>query len=143
MRHFELLFEKLEASVGSLGDQTSTGIVGFSAGGPVSVLSVPGESVYVTCELSLYEDQIQSSQGMRYELLSRIPIGEEETHALLTALGNLSMEAKLGHGHTIDVKGLSGVPSLELVSLQQFSSTTIDDQHYGIYEVNARQWREA
>ena len=136
--HYAALYADLEREVGPLGNETSTGIVGFSAGGPVSVVSVPGQAVYVTCELSLYQEQVPSSEGERYELLCRLPVTESEAQSLLTALGNLSMEAELGHGHTIDVSGVSGLAGLSVVTLRHYSSMKTGKGAYGIYEVVAR-----
>jgi hypothetical protein len=110
--HYEALYVDLQGEVGELSRETSTGIVGFGAGGPVSIRSVLGHSIYVTCELSLYPEQVRSSEGERYELFCRLPISESQAQSLLTALGNLSMEAKLGHGHTIDVSAVTEIPGV-------------------------------
>ena len=72
--HYEALYEQLQREVGALSNETASGIVGFSAGGPVSMVSVPGKAIYVTCELSLYPEQLPSSEGERYELLCRLPV---------------------------------------------------------------------
>src|SRR5258706_5297153 len=119
--HYEALYKELQCEIGVLSDEALTGIVGFSAGGPVSVSRAPGEQIFVTCELSLYSEQVLSVEGERYELLCRLPIDDDETHSLLTALGNLSMQAQLGHGHTVDVSGVSGVSKFPVVSLNHYS----------------------
>lgn len=135
--HYAALYAHLQRDVGTLGDETSTGIIGFSAGGPVSIVGVPGKPIYVTCELSLYPDQVPSTEGERYELLCRMPLVGSQMQALLTALGNLSMEAELGHGHTVDVSGVTGEPSLSVVTLRHYSSSKIGQARYGIYEIVA------
>src|SRR5262245_19426083 len=65
--HYRALFAQLEAELGALGNETATGIVGFSAGGPVAVRRVPGKDAFVTCELSLYPEQVASSEGENFE----------------------------------------------------------------------------
>lgn len=133
--HYAALYADLQREVGALGEETSTGIIGFSGGGPVSIVRVPGKAIYVTCELSLYPEQVPSSEGERYELLCRLPATESQAQSLFTALGDLSMQAELGHGHTIDVSGVSGVPGLSLVALKHYSSSRIRGAAYGIYEI--------
>ena len=133
--HYDRLYADLQREFGVLGDEASTGVIGFSAGGPVSMLQVPGKKIYVTCELSLYLEQVPSSEGERYELLCRLPITESQAQALLTALGNLSLNAELGHGHTIDVFGLDDAGGLSVVNLRHYSSCKVGDLACGIYEV--------
>lgn len=135
--HYATLYADLQRDVGVLGSETSTGIIGFGAGGPVSMVRVPGKPIYVTCELSLYPDQVPSTEGERYEFLYRIPLADSQAQSLLTALGKLSMEAELGHGHTIDVSGVSGAGSLSVVTLDHYSSSRIGQATYGIYEIVA------
>lgn len=134
--HYATLYAQLQREVGALGDETSTGIIGFSGGGPVSMVRVPGRPVYVTCELSLYPEQIPSSEGERYELLCRLPLTESQAQDLLTALGELSMQAELGHGHTVDVSGLDA-GGLARVALEHYSSSEVGGAAFGIYEVVA------
>jgi hypothetical protein len=133
--NYDTLYRDLQREFGVLGDDASTGVIGFSAGGPVSMVQVRGRKIYVTCELSLYEDQVPSSEGERYELFCRLPITESQTQALLTALGNLSLNAELGNGHTIDVSGVSEAGELSVVTLRHYSSCKIGSLAYGIYEV--------
>lgn len=133
--HYKLLFESLESDLGALGQETSTGVIGFSAGGPVSMIAIPGTEAWVTCELSLYSEQVPSSENLRFELLSRMAAPKNEIQKLLGSLGDFSMEARLGHGHTVDVSGVSDIGGIALVSLQLYSSTTIGGEQFGIYEV--------
>lgn len=93
------------------------------------------DHAYVTCELSLYPQQKVSSQGERFELFTRALRSESQAQSLLTALGNLSMEATLGHRHTVDVRGVSGAGGLTLVWFRHHSSANIDATPFGIYEV--------
>ena len=141
--HYRLLFSNLESDLGEVSLETLTAIVGFSAGGPVSIKRVGSKHAFVTCELSLYPEQKPSSEGENFELLSRIPVTEAQLHTLLTALGNLSMEATLGHRHTVDVSGVSDAGGTSLVWLRHYSSAIIDGKPYGVYEVVAGQPDEA
>jgi hypothetical protein len=135
--HYEALYADLHHEFGVLDAETITGIIGFSAGGPVSMVQVPGKRAYVTCELSLYPEQVPSSEGERYELFCRLPVTESQAQALLTALGNLSQNARLGHGHTVDVSAAGEAGGVQVVTLRHYSSSMIADVAYGIYEVCA------
>ena len=137
--HYEALFAADVARLGVLTPSTSTAVIGFRAGGPVSMVQVEGQHVFVTCELSLYPEQIPSSEGERYELLCRMPLSDRQTQDLLTGLGALSMEAELGDGHTVDVSAFEVEPSLTVVRLSHFSSAVVDGERYGIYEVTPGQ----
>jgi len=133
--YYQALFAEVEANIGTLSHKTATGIVGFSGGGPVSMIQVASEHAYITCELSQYPEQVASSEGDQYELLCRMPLAESQVQALLTALGSLSMKVKLGHGHTVDVSGIDAAPGLSIVSLRHFSSVVIEGERCGVYEV--------
>lgn len=135
--HYRQLFGRLEADIGPVASETISSIVGFSAGGPVSMRRVGVHHAYVTCELSLYPQQKVSSQGHRYELFTRALSSEPQAQSLLTALGNLSMAATLGHRHTVDVSGVSGAGGLTLVWLKHYSSASIDATTFDVYEVVA------
>src|SRR5262245_5752765 len=134
--YYQSLFAPLVAEVGVLGEVTATGIVGFSAGGPVSI--VQAGVGYVTCELSLYPEQVLSAEGEHYELLCRLALSESQAQALLTGLGNLSMETKLGNGHTVDVTALNAAPGLSVVALRHFSSVLVEGKRCGVYEVTTQ-----
>ncbi len=59
---------------------------------------------------------------------------EDQARVLLTALGNLSLNARLGDGHTVDVSAVDGV-RCELVELSLFSRIDSAGSLYGIYRV--------
>jgi hypothetical protein len=132
--HYEDLFRSVIAEFGEFDQESITSIVGFSAGGPVSISRTENGNVYVTCELSLYPEQLVSSEGLRYEFLCRSGLTEEATRSLFTALGNLSMEATLGSRHTVDVGQVMAEHNIQLVRLNLFSRSTVQ-LGYGIYEV--------
>jgi|HubBroStandDraft_5_1064220.scaffolds.fasta_scaffold05226_3 hypothetical protein len=133
--HYAALFADAEREFGPTSAQTLSGIVGFSAGGPVSMCRLGTGDVYVTCELSLAPDQKVSKQGLRYELLSRLPLSESDTQDLLTGIGSLSLDAVLGDRHTVDVRAISPSPDIKKIRLKLFSSCDIGGVGYGIYEV--------
>jgi hypothetical protein len=104
--HYEALFGELESRYGPLDRATVSAIVGFSAGGPVSLSRIERKNLHVTCELSLYPEQKASVEGLKFELLSLGAFDLLTCRALFTAIGNLSMERTLGHDHTIDVRSV-------------------------------------
>ena len=132
---YQSLFRKVVRDCGALDANTRTAIIGFSGGGPVSFVKVAEKPIFVTCELSQYSEQVRSVEGLKFELLARMRVTEDETRSLFTGLGNLSMQARLGDGHTIDVSSLSGVESLGIVTLRIFSTSRFRLRRYGIYEV--------
>lgn len=135
--HYKKLFSQLVSKYGDLDPDTLTSIVGFSAGGPVSLGKIGQKNLYVSVELSLYKHQIKSSEGLNYEFLSIGAFDEDTCRALFTALGNLSMNATLGNNHTIDVSGLLG-GKVKLVKLSLFSKTRVGlFNRYGVYLVQA------
>lgn len=133
--HYAPLFADIEREFGPVSADTLTGIVGFSAGGPVSMCRVGKGQVYVTCELSLTPGQKRSVQGMQFELLSRLPMSEADTQDFLTSIGSLSLDAKLGDRHTVDVSAVSPSTAVRKIRLKLHTSCEIGGAQYGIYEV--------
>ena len=133
--HYEALFAQLASRFGPLDRATVSAVVGFGAGGPVSLSRIEKKNLHVTCELSLYPAQKASAEGLRFELLSIGAFDLLTCRALFTAIGHLSMEGTLGHDHTIDVRSVleSGQPPQ--VRLRLFSQTEIGGAMFGIYEV--------
>ena len=133
--HYNSLFYDAVREFGAVSENTMTGIVGFSAGGPVSMCRLGTGNTFVTCELSRTPEQNHSTEGMRFELLSRLPFSVADTQGFLTSLGALSMEATLGDGHTIDCRAVSPSLDIQEVFLKLHSSREIDGESFGIYEV--------
>ena len=133
--HYDRLFRRVVREEGALDNETITSIIGFSAGGPVSICRVTSRNVYVTCELSLYPSQRVSAQGVRFELLSRAGLEESTTISMLTALGNFSMNVKLGDGHTVDLRAVLPKQGVGSVRLSLYSRVGFLWPRYGIYEV--------
>jgi hypothetical protein len=102
---YNILLAPIVAEYGPLDPKTLTAIVGFDAGGPISLRTVGDRRkdfvTYVTCELAVREDQIPSETG-RYELLTTC---DDETWAreILTHVGQMTIESAFGHGHTLDI----------------------------------------
>jgi hypothetical protein len=133
--HYRMLFTAVQSEYGPFDPETMTSIVGFSAGGPVSLMTINKASVCATCELSLYPEQQRSSEGMRFELLSRGSFSTDTCRSLFTALGALSMDATFGAGHTVDVSGVIGPSGPSAVQLLLYSRATIGKEEFGVYEV--------
>jgi len=136
-QHYAKLFEQLEDEYGKLDRDTITAVIGFSAGGPVSMCERKSARLFVTCELSVYEAQKTSAEGLKFELFSKDDFDEDQARAVFTALGGLSMEAHLGNNHTVDVSAVEKART-DVVSLQLYSKATIEGVEYGLYRVRPR-----
>ena len=132
--HYSKLFEQLENEYGKLDPATITAIIGFSVGGPVSMRQRKAARLFVTCELSVYEKQMISTDGLKFEFFSKDDFDEEQVRIIFSALGRLSMEAHLGHNHTVDLSQIEKART-GVVSLHLFSKTTIEGGGYGLYWV--------
>ena len=133
-RHYAKLFEALEREYGEFDPLTISAIIGFSAGGPVSLRATNVARLFVTCELSCYEEQRPSAEGLKFEFFSKDDFSGEQARALFTALGALSMDAQLGQNHTVDASLIENA-GVKTVRLHLYSQTTIDGTAYGIYRV--------
>lgn len=133
---YKKLFSSLEEEFGELDEETITSIIGFSAGGPVSLCKQSKSHLFITCELSCYPDQKYSTDGLKFELFSVGNFSEKWCRSVFTALGNLSMNAQLGSGHTIDISGVVEPDSVvKKVSLQFYSWLEYEEKRYGLYQV--------
>jgi hypothetical protein len=132
-QHYAVLFDRLEDEFGRLEPETITGIIGFSAGGPVSMCKLTQAALFVTCELSMYDEQKPSSDGIRFELFSKDDLNEKQAQTILTALGAFSMDAQLGNNHTVDVSVAEA--SVDVIKLELYSTSEIDSHRYGLYRV--------
>lgn len=130
------LFAELVEQHGKLDDETLTSIIGFSAGGPVSLAKKEKENLFVTCELATYEDQVKSSEGLRYEFLNRGTRSAAWCQAVFTSLGAMSMDTEFGDGHSIDISAISPEDQhISQVELKLFSRSSYEGVDYGVYEV--------
>lgn len=137
-QHYKTLFQDLEHEFGKLDNETITSIVGFSAGGPVSMCKQSAADLFVTCELSVYPEQQPSAEGLKFELFSVGSFNEQQARAVFTALGNLSMNAGLGENHTVDISAVDGAP-VEVVRLHRYSTSNIEGSRFGLYRVQPDQ----
>jgi len=110
-------------------------IIGFDSGGPVTLCTIGRgrESfvTYVTCELSVREQQIPADCG-RYEATMTCD-DQKWAHQILTQLGRMSFDSEFGHGHTLDLSPLVGetFPIQGLV-VEEFARVEIEGATYGI-----------
>jgi hypothetical protein len=133
-KFYAVLYRKLVREYGPLDAKTLMAIIGFNAGGPVSLCRVRSRQLYVTCELCFYPKQIRSTEGLRFELMSRIRLSQQRMHILLTRLSEFSFQEQLGDTHTIDVSAvMQGGP--KIVRLELYSMSRIKRRRYGIYQV--------
>lgn len=112
-----------------------TAIIGFSAGGPVSLCTVghgaSGMVTYVTCELACYDEQLPGPLG-RYELLMTTD-SEQLCRRVLTSIGAMSFHARFGPHHTLDL-GDNADPESSVAGIvfEEFSRATFDGEPFGI-----------
>lgn len=132
---YAALFRDIEAEYGAFASDTLTAVIGFSAGGPVSLSYIPGKQVYASCELAAYPGQVVSTDGLKYELFT-VGLPEEWSRKALTAIGDLSWNAELGDGHTVDLSEVFESPrKTHVVRLELFSQIDFQGTAYGIYRV--------
>ena len=100
------LFAPLEARLGPLDPDTLTSIVGFDAGGPLSLCTIghgTGADVvtYVSCELAVRDDQVPNASG-RYELVMS---GDDADwiRQVLTDTAEMSLGSAFNDGDTLDI----------------------------------------
>ncbi|MCK6261650.1 hypothetical protein KP803_00010 [Vibrio sp. ZSDE26] len=134
--YYNIVFAPIEKEYGKFDEETMTSIVGFSMGGPVSMSSINSKRLYASCELSVYPEQKKSTDGYNFEFLSTGHFNAETCQSIFTALGNLSFNAKLGNGHTVDVSGVVDDESVSLVKLSLFSCSEYLNEKIAIYEVS-------
>ena len=133
---YNQLFASVEKKYGEIDDETISSIVGFSAGGPVSLCKVKDKNIFISCELAAHPDQQKSSEGIKFEFLTEDFESVADCRELMTALGDLSLQATLGDGHSINIAGLTDT-NHELVSLRLFTTLEYDGDKYGIYQICA------
>ncbi|MGF1679559.1 MAG: hypothetical protein ACFCUX_10255, partial [Candidatus Methylacidiphilales bacterium] len=87
-------------------------------------------------ELAAYEEQVKSSEGLKYEFLSRGTRSAAWCQAVFTSLGAMSMDTEFGDGHSIDISTISPEEQhTSQVQLKLFSRSFYKGADYGIYEV--------
>lgn len=130
------LFKPVEQAFGKLDKDTLVAIVGFPLGGPPNISTVGldrGEQFvsYLTCELACYQRQKPSSVGP-YEVLIT---SNDQTWArsALTSVGQMSFEAALDDGHSLDLgPQLEASSKLQGLIFERFSDSKIKGKQFGI-----------
>ncbi len=137
---YRQLFAPLEARLGKLDPDTLTGVVGFDAGGPISLSTVgrgsgPGVVTYVTCELACRKAQRSSPLG-RYELLT-ICDDQPWAHEILTRIGQMTLHTAFGPGHTLDISPWVGAEAtLQGAVFDEYLRSSVPDRHLGFIPRN-------
>lgn len=137
---YEQLFRPIERSFGKIDPNTIFHIIGFDCGGPLNFSTVGVEAksafvTYISCELSVREEQVASSNG-RFELMCHSN-DEDWVRVVLTSVGRLSLEAQLDDGHTVDISEIAPAEaSFRAVALERFASTTIEGRDFSILRVH-------
>lgn len=128
------LFAPIRSRIGPLDAATLMAIVGFDAGGPVSLSTVHhGDPfcTYVTCELAVRDEQQRGPLG-GYELMMTSN-DERWTHEILTNLAQMTLETVFDDGHTIDIAPwVEDACRIRALVFETFASVKIDSRHYGI-----------
>ena len=138
-RFYRQLFAPLEAQVGPIDANTIFAIIGFDCGGPLNFSTIGADRpdpvvTYVSCELAVRKEQVPSNLG-RYELLCSCN-NEKWVRKHITNLGWMSLETKLGHGHTVDLgESVGPKAAIQGVVLEKQCSTRIYKRKYGIFRV--------
>jgi hypothetical protein len=141
---YKKIFAPLNESIGPIDRNTIVAIMGFDGGGPLNFNTIGRDTnsspiTYVSCELSVREEQIPTeSGGYRYELLASCD-SEKWVRQILTNLGRMSLEVAFDHGHTIDIgpivnenlpRGKS--PTIQGVLLQEECTALYQGERYGV-----------
>lgn len=135
-RFYKSLFEPVESDLGRLDPMTLTAIVGFSAGGPVSLSTIgltEGRALvtYLTCELAVHPSQRPSKVG-KFELLMTCD-SQQWARNILTRIGDMSLEVELGPGHSLDIGAwVEASNPIQGVLLEPAYSTRINKRTYAI-----------
>lgn len=139
---FESLYEAFYSAVErkstlSLDPMTLTTIIGFSAGGPVSLRSIKSRNIYMTNELASYSQQCSSDGLINYELITIDDFEEDLARQILTAIGAMTLSTILGNRHTIDVSQVLDCTEPVIMQLSLYSKIILKGKGYGIYRVSA------
>lgn len=135
---YDLLFKPVTERVGPIDPETLVAIVGFDAGGSLSLCTVDRGNefvTYVSCELAVRDDMHVGDSGP-YELMTTCD-DESWARTVLTSIARLGQEAELGDGHTIDLEQVVGKePRIQGVALEEFASVSIKGAPYRILRVH-------
>ncbi len=138
-KFYSKLFAPLEVQIGPIDPMTIFAIMGFDGGGPLNFSTIGARAkgplvTYVSCELAVRKEQKQSEFG-RFELICSCD-NEEWVRRVLSDIGRMSLEVKLGHGHSVDIgPNVDSSAPLQGVLLLKQSKTTIDGKKFGVLRV--------
>ncbi len=135
-RFYKQLFLPVEREFGPLDEETLTGVVGFSAGGSLSLCTVGRKAAvdfitYVSCELAVRGDQAVGPWGP-YELMM-IADDEDWTQSVLTNIAEMSLQCVFEPGHTLDIRAwVDSECPVQAILFEEFAKSEIDGTEYGI-----------
>jgi hypothetical protein len=99
------LCRPVESEFGPIDPETIFAIIGFDFGGPLNFCTAPTPKAkfvtYISCELAVRREQVPSSQG-HFELMCHCN-DEKWVRNVLTTIGQMSLESRFDHLHTIDI----------------------------------------
>ncbi len=137
---YDELFKPVAREYGPVDEKGIFHIIGFDCGGPINFSTVGLEEKkefvpYVTCELSVRDEQVPSSHG-RFELLC-ISNDESWVRSVITDLARMTLSDEFDHGHTIDISASVGEDApLRGLILERFASVRVHDTAYCILRVH-------
>lgn len=130
------LFRPVEDKIGAIDRDTLMPLIGFDAGGPLTLCTVGYKRrkypTYLSCELAVRTAQIPSKAVGRYELMMTCD-DERWACSVLSELGRMTMAARFEPGHTIDIGPYVGRSSrVQGLIFEQFSTGKIGRRRVGI-----------
>ena len=137
---YSLIFAPVIASLGAFDAGSLSAIVGFCAGGPISLLTIGRERkdpfvTYVTCELAIREDQVPSDSG-HYEL-SITCDDEDWAWTMLTKVGQMTTDTAFGSGHTLDIGPWVGEDDLlQGLAFEELCRSVVGDKDYAVFRLH-------
>jgi hypothetical protein len=91
--------------------------------------------LYVSCELAVRKNQIPSGKG-RFELMCHCN-DEKWVRNVLTTIGQMSLESRFDHLHTIDISPIGNKRArLQGAILERFATVKIKSHEYSILRVH-------
>lgn len=137
---YDLIFAPVIASLGAFDARRLTAIVGFWAGGPISLLTIGRERkepfvTYITCELAVREDQMPSDIG-HYELLITCD-DEDWAWTVLAKVSQLTTDTAFGSGHTLDISPWVGEDDpLQGLAFEELCRSVVGDENCAVFRLH-------
>jgi len=90
---------------------------------------------FITCELSIREDQVDSEVG-KYELMVTCD-DAMWARKILTNVGQMSIDVEFGHGHTLDIgPWVADIDPIQALAFERYANCLLGDQPYGILRLH-------